>query len=297
MALTLSSETTLVTSLEDYKEYVSQHVDVSDPDSVCASADQLKALANNKTFLTEHLNNELSNWREWQRSNPYTAQTLLLGGNSDFLVRANIWLPPPKDPVAREEQRRLFFYEVPHDHNFSFLTVGYFGSGYETTIYEYDPSTVQGEIGEKVKLRFLENTTLPQGKMMFYRKCQDIHTQGYPKEFSISLNLLLSSPEAIQRDQYFFDLESSRIKQYARNAFSSHMMICRVARYIGNSETVNLLDALSRSHTSQRVRIAATESLSALEPSSNEAIWEYAADDSGTLVREHARRQLSRGAA
>ena len=31
-----------------------------------------------------------------------------------------------------------FFYHVPHDHNFSFLTVGYLGPGYWSEYYEYD---------------------------------------------------------------------------------------------------------------------------------------------------------------
>src|SRR5579884_2565752 len=148
MALTLNSETSSVTSLEDYTEHIRHHVDVRDLDSVCDSANQLKALANNRDFLVEHLNRELLDWRNCQLTNSYTAQTLLLGGGRDFLSRANIWMPPARDAAAREDQNRLFFYEIPHDHNFSFLTVGYFGPGYETTIYEYDSSGVQGEIGE-----------------------------------------------------------------------------------------------------------------------------------------------------
>ena len=279
-------------TLDEYKQHVDEHVNVSDPDSVCASADYLKALADNRTFLTEYLNQEMINWQSWQLDNQYTAQTLLLGGGRDFVIRANIWMPPPADPIAREEQKRLFLYDVPNDHNFSFLTVGYVGSGYETTIYEYDPSCVRGEVGERVKLHFLEKTTLPQGKLMFYRECIDVHTQSYPKDFSISLNLLLSSPAPIQRDQYTFDIRSSSITSHVRNALSSHVMICRLARYVGKSETASLLEALAREHKCSRVRLAATESLCALEPASSELIWKRAADDLCSQVRQHGRCQL-----
>jgi hypothetical protein len=267
-------------------------VNVRDWDSVCASADWLKALANNRTFLAEHLNQELLNWKQSPAANPYTAQTIILGGGRDFLVRANIWMPPSRDPSMREDQRQLFLYEVPHDHNFSFLTVGYFGSGYETTIYEYDSEKIQGEVGEKVALRFLERTTLPAGKMMFYRASKDIHTQGHPEEFSISLNLLLSPPEVNQKDQYLFDLEASRIAQQAKNPTSSRLMMCRVARYIGNAQTAELLDILAQKHSSARIRLTATESLAGLEPANGRAFWERAVRDVSPLVSSCARQHL-----
>jgi hypothetical protein len=292
MALTLNSETTHITSLEEYKQHVSHDVNVRDLDSVCSSADQLKALANNKTFLTEYVNGELIDWKHSQLTNSYTAQTLVLGGGRDFLIRANIWMPPAGDPAARHDQKTLFFYERPHDHNFSFLTVGYFGPGYETTIYEYDSSQIHGAIGEKVHLRFLEKTTLPVGKIMLYRQSTDIHSQGHPTEFSISLNLLLSPADVNKRDQYLFDLESSKITQLVKNPTSSRLMMCRVARYIGNAHTASLLDKLAQTHTSGRVRLTAVESLAALEPSASRDIWQRAVGDSSPLVRDHARKQL-----
>jgi hypothetical protein len=296
MALTIDSQTTEAISLEEYQEYVTSHVNVRDLDSVCSSADKLKALANNRTFLIEHFNQSLRDWRNFQLANSYTAQTLLLGGGPDFVIRANIWTPVTNDASLRAEQKRLFVYDVPHDHNFSFLTVGYFGPGYETTIYEYDPKRVTGKIGEKVELRFLETTTLPAGKMMLYRMSRDVHTQNYPENFSISLNLLLAPPETNQREQFLFDLESSRIAQYARNTASTRLMMCRAARYIGDSRTATLLDELASRHSSARVRLTATESLAMLEPSCGNRIWGRAAADESPLVREYAVKQLERDA-
>ena len=293
MALTLIAETDKTSSLEDYNEYVRHKVNFRDLDSVCASAAELKALANNKTFLTEHLNRELLDWRNCQQYNSYTAQTMLLGGGRGFVVRANIWMPPARDAAGREDQKKLFFYEVPHDHNFSFLTVGYFGPGYETTIYEYDSSAIKGNIGEKVQLQFLEKTTLPAGKMMLYRASRDIHSQGHPEAFSISLNLLLTPPEINRREQYLFDLESSKIAECVKNPTSSRLMMCRTARYIGDSRTASLLDELVQKHDSGRVRLTAAQSLSALEPWSATAIWQRAASDSSALVREYARNNLT----
>lgn len=292
MALTIESHTTEVTSLEDYQQHVINHVDVRDLDSVCSSASKLKALANNRTFLVEHLNQSLRDWRNFQLANSYTAQTLILGGGRDFVIRANIWTPPPADANLKAEQKSLFVYDVPHDHNFSFLTVGFFGPGYETSIYEYDSKGVTGNIGEKVELRFLETTTLPVGKMMFYRNSRDVHSQNYPSSLSISLNLLLAPPETNQRDQFLFDLESSRIAQYARNTASTRLIMCRIARYIGDARTVSLLEELSNRHSSPRVRLTAAESLSILEPPSRSKIWMRSAEDESPLVRDYALQQL-----
>jgi hypothetical protein len=292
MALTLDNHTTATTSLEDYRNYVINHVNVRDLESVCASAPKLKELANNKTFLLEHFNRALCDWRNFQLANSYTAQTLVLGDGPGFVIRANIWTPPTEDVNLRSEQKALFVYDVPHDHNFSFLTVGYFGPGYETTIYEYNPSKVTGQVGEQVDLQFLETTTLPVGKMMLYRKSRDVHSQNYPSSLSISLNLLLAPPETNQRDQFLFDLESSRIAQYARNTASTRLTMCRIARHIGDARTASLLDELSCEHSSPRVRLAATESLSFLEPSSRGKIWSRCMEDPSPLVRDYAAKQI-----
>jgi hypothetical protein len=293
MALTLETHTAESIGLEEYVEYISHNVEVRDLDSVSASAPQLAALSNNRTFLTEHINNELRDWRHFQLANSYTAQTLLLGLGKDFIVRANIWVPPARDIRTRDAQNQMFYYQIPHDHNFSFLTVGYLGSGYETAIYEYDSDCVSGILGEHVTLRFLERTSLPQGKIMLYRASKDVHYQEHPKEFSISLNLLLAFPEISLKNQFLFDLDSRTIREYVQSPGASRVMVCHIARYVGNGATVNLLEALSARHASERVRATAYESWSILEPGESDAIWRRALEDRHSYVRYCAERQLT----
>ena len=102
MAITIDCTTDRVISLEEYVDHVSHHVDVYDLEALRESAPWLKALGNNRRFLTERLNRELSDWRSFQPSNAYTAQTFMLGKGEGFFVRANIWVPPSSDPGIRE---------------------------------------------------------------------------------------------------------------------------------------------------------------------------------------------------
>ena len=127
---------------------------------------------------------------------------------SKFVMRANFW-PALKDSVVRHSGPDPFFYGVPHDHNFSFLTVGYLGPGYWSDYYEYDYGAVVGYPGESVDLRFVEKSRLEEGKVMLYRAHRDIHLQLPADAMSVSLNIVETSHNSVFRDQYQFDLESS----------------------------------------------------------------------------------------
>ena len=149
MALTLEADTQESITLEEYVDYVSREVDVDDEASIVASARALRALANNRRFVGQFLTNELRSWKDFQPTNGYTAQTFMLAQRERFAVRANIWEPPAASRELREHQNALYYYQVPHDHNFSFLTVGYLGPGYETVIYERDPDGLVGVSGRE----------------------------------------------------------------------------------------------------------------------------------------------------
>ncbi|MEM7308566.1 MAG: HEAT repeat domain-containing protein [Planctomycetota bacterium] len=288
MALTIQTETSDAISLEEYLEHVTHRVDPSDTDQVIESAPKLAALANNRTFLVEKFNQELRDWRSFQPTNAYSAQTLTLGGGERFFVRANMWAPPSDTGQVWDWQSRLFAYSRPHDHNFSFLTVGYIGGGYGTKIYEYDPDTVRGEVGERVDLRYLETTALPAGKVMFYRASRDIHSQSPPSEFSMSLNFMVVSPEVAAREQYWFDLEAGTITGRVQNPGSCREMIVRLAAHVGDGATANLLEDIAATHVFPRVRAAAYRSLAHLEPGRGAEIAALAAGDRDPSVRAAA---------
>ncbi len=285
MALTIDATSDSTISINDYLDYMNREIAVDDIDQIVDTAPVFASLLRDPTIVAAAINKELLNWREFQQENKYTAQTFLLGITDKFALRANVWMPPSEDPKIRAWEEKLYYYNVPHDHNFSFMTGGYCGSGYETIIYEYDYESILGLENETVPLRFLERTTLPKGKIMYYRASVDIHSQMPAREFSISLNLLPVNPADRLKTQYIFDPANQRIKEPVRNSTSSQSTVCCAAVYVGNNRTSELLDDLSISHPNARFRRNALRALSRREPSRVEDFLQRAARDNDPLVR------------
>jgi hypothetical protein len=295
MTLTIFPSTTSSMTLEQYIEYVERCVDVTDEDAVLASAEQLGALANDRAFLVKKFNRELRDLATFQAGNTYSSQTLALGQGKGFYIRANMWVPPSDSPGGNDWESDLFAYARPHDHNFSFLTIGYFGSGYRTAIYEYDHDRIVGYPGEPVDLRFLEETSLHRGKVMFYRASRDVHRQEHPLDFSISINLMIVSPEVMANSQYWFDLENRTIRDYVQqNPSAGRVMLCHLAPYLGDDQTASVLETIAATANFPRVRLAAYEALAKIESphGAGPAVWARAVDDRHPLVQRIAREAL-----
>ena len=167
----------------------------------------------------------------------------------------------------RALESRVFSYGLAHNHNFSFLTIGYFGPGYRSEIYEADPSKVEGYMGESVELKFLEDTTLPVGKMMIYRRGWDVHTQLPPEGLSISLNLLMASSGNNAVTQYYVDTETGKIIGFPDvNTSSKRLTLLDLAGCIGDLNTVDLLDRVVQTSTCFRTRVSAARAILGLLP-------------------------------
>jgi hypothetical protein len=296
MALSLTVSNTDVIGLEEYIDHVKTNVDLLDIDSIVASAPKFKGLMNNKRLLTDVLNRQLQDWGTFQEGNSYTAQTFMLGGGPGFFVRVNIWSPPSEIPEVRLSEAQNFYYLVPHDHNFSFMTGGYFGAGYRTSIWEYDHQKLAGLRGEHVELRFLEDTSLPEGKIMLYRKSTDVHSQEHADEFSISINLMVIPEETVMNraNQFIFDVEASTLRS-TLSSTAGRVMVCDLARHVGDARSVDLLDSLSTKHPDSRVRGASIRSLVGLVPGDTEAIYRRATRDSHLYVRRLGESGLETG--
>ena len=292
MALTIEAETEEVLDIETFNERVARYLDPADEASVASVARDFRALANNREFIARKINADLDGWASFQTGNDYTAQTILLAISEKFVLRANIWLPPSENPGTRAWQNELFFYQVPHDHNFTFLTIGYLGAGYETTIWEHDRSTVTGYAGEKVRLRFLERTTLPRNKIMLYRAGRDVHSQEHPSELSLSLNVLAISARVKDTAQYLFDVADGSIAGFGQHGGTSQILVCRLAGYIGDSRSVARMEEIAARHEFPQVRAAALESSIMLCPGERESILKRAARDSSPYVRNFAEKAL-----
>jgi hypothetical protein len=269
--------------------------DSRDEDNFASWGIQLKRLANDRNFLADIMIAELKQRCAGQvRDNQYSSQVVMLHGRSTkFAIRANFW-PALKDSVVRNSGPDPFQYHVPHDHNFSFLTVGYLGPGYWSDYYEHDGAQVIGYPGEAVNLRFVEKARLEQGKVMLYRAHRDVHNQLPADAMSVSLNILETSPTSAFRDQYNFDLKSSTIAAVI-NRLSLEPMLA-LAAHFGGGDGMDLLASFATSHPSDRIRWCALRARAAALPTLDARIatFEEGARADSLLVSAMARREIAR---
>jgi len=186
--------------------------DPADEDSFAAAGPLLGRLALNRRFLAEVAVDELKDRCTRQSlENRYSSQVIMLHRASEkYFIRANFW-PSPRDSLFKTSGDSSFFYHIPHDHNFSFLTVGYLGPGYWSEYYEYEFDSVLGLPGEKVDLKFIEKSRLEPGKVMLYRAHRDVHNQLPADEMSVSINIMHASPCLPFLNQYRFDVKKCEI--------------------------------------------------------------------------------------
>lgn len=290
MPVIMDIESAESASLEQVMDYFSA-IDISDRHALLAGAPKLRALGNNRTFLVELITAELKHAEAIQGQNQYSSQVFFLGKGDEFFMRANFW-PAARDPIVQSSGPRTFFYGIPHDHNFDFLTVGYYGPGYLSDFYEYDFDQVVGYPGEKIGLRFTGRQALPEGRLMLYRSSVDIHEQLPPESFSISLNVVADQANVIPTvNQYYIDIRSSTVTGLANR--TSLPLLCEVAAHIGDDECRNVLEHLSTHHPYARGRFAAFQALAELCPGELERLWSRAASDSHRQVHVQARMRLA----
>jgi hypothetical protein len=269
--------------------------DARDEDGFASWGHDLKKLANNRTFLADLMIAELKQRCQGQvRENQYSSQVVMLHASSQrYIIRANFW-PAMKDSVVRHSGTDPFFYHVPHDHNFSFLTVGYLGPGYWSDYYEYDYETVVGVPGEAVDLRFIERAKLDPGKVMLYRAHRDVHNQLPADEMSVSINILETAHAAIFRDQYRFNVETRQIDGIMTRTSLEPMLA--LAAHFGGEEGADLLAEFARSHPSDRVRWSALHARAGAARTIGDRIslFEKAAGGGSLLVGGMAKREAAR---
>lgn len=257
--------------------------DPDDEAGIAAFGPALGRLGNNRRFLGDLAIEELKRSCAGQvEGNRYTAQVILLHSGPGFAIRANFW-PAAEDSVVVNSGTGPFFYGVPHDHNFSFLTVGYVGPGYWSDYYEYEYGEVTGIVGEPVALRFVERSRLAEGKVMLYRRFRDVHSQLPPDTLSVSLNVLAQSDRSDFCDQYRFDLERREVAGLVNT--SSLEALVKLAVHLGGGNGLDLAESFAASHPSERIRFAALEAQASVEPELEERIVLYGrAAGAGGLV-------------
>lgn len=265
-------------------------VDLSDEASLARAADLLAGLQRNRSFLADRIIAELkASYADQLAANRYSAQVFLLHRSPrGHFLRANLW-PPATDAVYAASGPAAFAYGLPHDHNFHFLTIGYWGPGYVSDYYDYDDEAVDGRLGEPLNLRFVERSELSEGRMMLYRAHRDIHSQLPPTSLSVSLNIMDEGEHIPWRDQYIVDLQHGTIAK--RPTLTPSEMLLRCAVHLTDNGK-DIAEQFVRAHPVPRVRANAIAALAAVA-GDRQAILEQGLADRDARVRDDCRRWLA----
>jgi hypothetical protein len=184
-------------------------------------------------------------------------------------LRVNVWPTLKQSSPYAGQEMLLYAYELPHNHDFTFLTVGHFGEGYETELYEVDPDTLTGEAGQSVKLENFSRQRLSRGRILAFNSYSDLHTQFTPPELSISINLVILETEKTG-EQCFFDTANHRVIGGIDEGTVGRMKLTLdLAAAFPTDETIEILETFARTCRYERLRARARDHLAFLGASGN----------------------------
>lgn len=229
---------------EDALDAAADCVAVGTPDEIADAAWILAGLAANTAFLTEEINRDLEAALTGKTTKTYSPQSMLIGGNQKVALRANFWFPASSTTANKVIENQTYSYELAHDHNFTFSTIGYVGPGYDTDVYQYDRSGVTGLVGEHVSFSPRRRERLEKGKVLVFESCRDVHVQFPPSQLSISINMIVSDRAELLKPQYLFDLDPPRIAGFAESPLLKRLYLLKFAAEVGNEETAHLVTRL-----------------------------------------------------
>lgn len=290
MAIVLNSDARHgALELREFVEFA-ESIDIESPEALTDVAPMLRALADNRSLIVNHLNTQIKTL--FRENALQSTQVLFLAGGKGFYVRANLW--PSQADMSAERSLQEQGYGIAHDHNYSFVTAAYSGSGYLSDLFTYDADSITGQVGEAVRLDFVERIHFRDRMVMIYEANRDVHAQLPPADFSITLNFMPATDSVRLRDQFFFDLERRVLMDYPGDLdVSKRVSMLKIAQHLGDGDTTQLLHDLSAGHPCRRTRLAAFEALATLDFSSAATTWESALRDPEELVQRRARAELA----
>ncbi|MEO7383359.1 MAG: transposase [Novosphingobium sp.] len=264
--------------------------DPHDEESLAHGALWLRRLGNNANFLGDLLISNLSlRHREEPSGQSYGPQSIVLSPHrGNCFLRANVW-PGTDDPLLQASGNSPFLYDLAHDHNFNFLTLGYFGPGYWSDYYEYEYGAVSGWTGEPLQLTPKGRQKLDQGKLMLYRAHRDVHRQLPPDALSVSLNVMHANPAMGWHDQYSFDVDAGTVSGIINPGSTDAFL--RIAVALGGGESLDLAERFATTHPSDRMRITAFDALAAScsDNAARDGLWARAEQSGSRLVETEAK--------
>ena len=276
-------------SLKGFVEHVRQVIDLQEPDSLIGLASPLCMLANDPDIVARHFNDAIRRSLDTCSPPADVSSSVRIVEDTQFLLCANVSMPAALG--ERPSANGIATGRV-HNHSTSLMTVGYAGPGCDVDLYAYDPKSGQGDIGDRVDLRFVERARLAPRTVLIYRETVDAHARFAPASLSVSLAFSILDERAQRTDQLVFDPHTSTIAGFGPHAaVHRRASVVRLAGELGNAGTIDLLDGLLRRSHCRRVREAAVDAAMRLRDTTigeRTRVIERALRDGSELVRRRA---------
>ena len=130
-------------------------------------------------------------------------QSFTIYNGASFYVRINIWMPYVKNMT--DSYRKYLSIDVIHNHHFDFFTTCLHGPGYSSTFWRDDSHGPERQMGELVNLTREIRVSLSGQNIWFVERGADYHSQHWPDDFSVTLNVIPKERDDTAAVQYVLD--------------------------------------------------------------------------------------------
>jgi hypothetical protein len=138
------------------------------------------------------------------------AQSFLVHQSLSFICRINLWFPQGSLGVSSDLYGRYLSIDVLHNHDFDFYTTCLLGGGYTSNFLIATNGADDLEVGDQLMVGSEQFVHLDGDKTIFVEKGFDFHTQRWPADFSITLNVIPVAAPMIR--QYSVNPADLRVK-------------------------------------------------------------------------------------
>ena len=276
-------------SLAQCTAWLDANLRPNDPASMLDAANVMAGLAANEHFLVDYIGEGISDADgAYQIDNSYTDHTIILHRAENYHLRANVWFPVRDYGAGSRLAEEIHAYHLAHNHNFFFLTVGYFGPGYKTIIATHDLTSIKGNpIGQKAHLKDHREVQLKLGSMIAFHAHTDVHNQIPPESLSISINLMPRQDEVNLTEQFEYDLQNDLIIGHIRGQVTQRSKLMAMLALLGGDAYAQELQNLAQSFPCPRTRLTCLQQLSRIG-SLTPQLLDVALCDSSELVQQWA---------
>jgi hypothetical protein len=228
----------------------------------------LAATARERKSIIERICVDLNGIEHFQDGNLQQSPAYELYRGKNYDLRLLLWAPD----YSIDAEKSALSYGRAHDHAFDLMTVGFYGEGYRTRLYDFDMDKANLQPDAEVDLRHAQELTLEEGRIIYYFAHKDVHTQYEPHNLSASLNIVIPKAGKQRVRQTVFELDptepfrpgtASKAQAHYNNVarFARQRSIFALLASTGDARSLDIVLRIAKTHSSEEVRALAWSGL------------------------------------